>query len=478
MNLVTENKDITSAIVTKIVLYSINYSEGFLREMPFATYFVERSLCHLEILRDQSKRLILITPQLVDPYILHYHFREVYQMNDEQECSARKRLVLLSPKLKSSESLIDLVLEDAEILKYLEKEKKQVDYIEIINFSPCEKVELLGQKLGCTVQEYPNLLSRHWGSKLGGKDIFLKCDVPTPRGTSNILKNLGELKNVVLQLANANPPVRYVMVKLNEGGWSAGLGNVVIDCEKLIHTNELSESIYSILQSWKDFEGEIFKGGAMAEEYVPGATCSPSVQGYIDNDGQVKLLSSHEQILEQGKYLGCIFPAQPKYLTKIYAATEKIGRSLSASGVRGTFGIDFLGFENGEVLAVEVNVRKLGTSHVLSYVEAIIGNKVDPDGLLRDKNGSPIHYVQSRLYEPALLTYLNPQTAVETLKKKNLLYEHTKQTGAVLHTLGALEACGFVEITTIEHSREKAFERNKDAQKVLLDKALEIRSSI
>ncbi|MGH8001601.1 MAG: peptide ligase PGM1-related protein, partial [Brasilonema sp.] len=206
-------------------------------------------------------------------------------------------------------------------------------------------------------------------------------------------------------------------------------------------------------------------------EYVKGAICSPSSQGFIDASGGVKVLSSHDQILVGSQYIGCVFPAPVQYISQMNESVKKVGKQLHLHGVHGTFGIDFIGFENGKLLATEINLRKVGPTHAFSYVESVIGNTIDSDGFLRNKKGQPIYYVHRRFYEPSILKYLEPKTAVEALRSYDLLYKHSTQTGTILHILSALKPCGYVEITSIDNNRDKAFELDKQAQKALLAKA-------
>jgi len=359
---------------------------------------------------------------------------------------------------------------DPAIISILSEEKDQANDIQIISFSPSKEIEELGKELGIAVQECPVHLSQYWGIKAGSKDAFLKSGIPTPRGTTDVWKSLDDIQKAVVQLVQASPPAQRVIVKLNDGSWSNGLGNAVINCEKLLQTNDLSQSIERLFQPWPILVSEISQGGAIVEEYVAESTCSPSAQGYINDYGQVEVLSSHSQILVKDKYLGCIFPAPQQYLPKIYEAVEKVGKTLHSNGVRGTFGIDFIAVNNGDLLATEINVRKLGSSHVFAYVKSLVGNDIAPDGLLINRNGLPIRFVHRRFYEPSLLKYLEPSTAVETLRNKGLLYDQATQTGTILHILGALKSYGYVEITSIETSLDKAFELDRCVQETLLEK--------
>lgn len=462
---------LTSKSKSKIVIYSIEYSEELLIDLPYTRYFDERSLCHLETLRQPDIRVILITSKPIDTDIFDYHFQELYQMNVNQERSARERLLLLSPQSQRPVSLAKLVMEDRAILKILESEINKADVIELINFSSSSQIDLLGQNLNITVEEGPEFLSQYWGSKAGSKEAFLKSNVPTPRGTTKVFKSLDEIKNAAIKMATAHSPSESVVIKLNEGGWAGGLGSAIISCRKLLQTNALSQSLERILQPWESFVQEILQGGAIVEEYVVGAVCSPSGQGYIDERGEVEVTSTHDQILDKGKYVGCSYPAPTQHLSQIYEAVRKVGKTLSDHGVRGTFGIDFIGFDKGKLLAVEINLRKVGNSHVFSYVKSIIANEIGSDGLLKNKNNLPIYYVNQWVYKPSLSKNkkMEPKTAIERLRRKGLFYNYKTQTKTIFHLLGTLNSSGFVEATSIENSREKALELARLVQTALSD---------
>ncbi len=460
---------------SKIALYSLNYSETLLKEMPFARYFHERSYCHLALLRNEEIQLVLVTSESIDGFTIDYHLRDLYQMSDEQQAAAKERLILLTANTNTSGYLIDQVLNSQETIEKLKG--FLVGDTELINFSSSEKINLLGQILGASVQESAHLLSQLWGSKSGSRKVLSRSNVSIPRGTNLILKDLNDVRAAALDLSSASPPAQYVILKLNSTSWSSGLGNVLIDCKKLIESNDLSQSVSSILQPWEDFADEVAKEGAIVEEYLLNVVSSPSAQGYIDPDGEVKILSTHEQILEQGKFLGCVFPADARYLFELDKAARKIGSTLRDLGIRGAFGVDFLGFKDGHLLATEINIRKLGTSHVLTYVEAILEAGVGTDGLLRNRNGIPIYYVQKRVYEPLLLKYLSPELAIEVLKESNLFYSHDTQSGVVLLAFSALENCGFVEVIAIGQTRSEAFVLSQDAQVVLFNRAELLRAN-
>ena len=72
---------------------------------------------------------------------------------------------------------------------------------------------------------------------------------------------------------------------------------------------------------------------------------SPSVQLRVTPLGEVELLSTHDQLLggPSGQtFLGCRFPADPRYAAAITREAAKIGGRLAKEGVLGRFALDFV----------------------------------------------------------------------------------------------------------------------------------------
>ncbi len=84
-----------------------------------------------------------------------------------------------------------------------------------------------------------------------------------------------------------------------------------------------------------------------------------NTQMFICDDGNVKILSMTEQILEDTVYKGSMFPVElpddikRKYLT----ALEKAGSKLYRDGIRGIAGIDSIVTEKEVFPIIEINVR-------------------------------------------------------------------------------------------------------------------------
>ncbi len=471
MTIFGDISNIKSNMRCKILLYSINYSEGLLRELPYAYYFPERSLCYLSELRDPNKCIILIAPKIVDRYILEYHFQFLYALSKDKIQSAINRLIQICPDSESYIPLIDFVMNNEEVVNFLKSAIEKSTFTELINFAPCKKIDKLGKKLNISVEENSEELALCWGSKSGSKKIFIESNIPTAKGTYKIAKSEIDIQKNAWEIIDNNPDLKRLIIKLNDGKWGDGLGNAIICIEKLKKTLSFSHSIEVLLQPWSNLVNEILIGGAIIEEYLEDVICSPSAQGFIHDDGKVSVLSNQEQILVKGQYLGCIFPTLTEYVATIYKYIYRIGETLYKKGVFGSFGVDFVGLKDGTLYATEINIRKLGTSHAISYVESVLNSRVNSDGLIKNKFDESIYYVHRRFYKPDLLKYLTLDSLLETLKENNIIYDHASQTGTILNIISAIATCGYIEITSISNNRDDAIKIDKKAQESLLKKA-------
>ena len=352
------------------------------------------------------------------------------------------------------------MLDDAVLLARLKDVIERATTARLMNFAPSPADERLAERLGLPVMEGPFAASQRWGGKSGSKQIFAASGIPCPRGELGTLHTVDDIGRAAMALAGTTSPARRVIVKLDDASWGDAIGNAVIDCDRIDDLGDLAGAVDTIHQPWDDFVHEVARSGAIVEEYLEDVACSPSGQGFVDADGRVSVSGTHEQITVDGQYLGCRFPGRPDFVSRVRAAVVEVGGALHARGVRGTFGVDFVGLRGGDLLATEINVRKIGPSHALAYARAVS----------RD-DGGPGHYVHRRFYEPLELAALDPDAAVQALRDSGLLYDSETREGALLHILGALRTCGYVEITSIAQTQAAAEAVDRRVQAALLENA-------
>ena len=127
--------------------------------------------------------------------------------------------------------------------------------------------------------------------------------------------------------------------------------------------------------------------GGVVEEFIeaPEKT-SPSSQFRTSPRGEVVPISTHDQILggRSGQiYLGCSFPARDAYrmtITEMGAARRP--RAGRARACVSRYGVDFLAFrhhhdEPWQVVALEINLRVVGTTHPFLALTFLTGGELD-----------------------------------------------------------------------------------------------------
>ncbi|MCL9794406.1 peptide ligase PGM1-related protein [Frankia sp. AgKG'84/4] len=453
----------SSGIVdTKIVLYSFNFAEKLLREVSYLRFSAERGLCYLEELRREDLQLVLITSTEVSQAALDYHFREIFGFSEAQISSATSRLRLLSPALREGWPLDASVLADAEVMSALSSIVENSRSTSIVNFMATPTSDRIAAILGATIEEQGAAAAAETGSKLGGKSLLKRAGVRVPEGPAELL---ADERAVLAGIVRIDPS--SAVVKLNSAHWTAGVGNIVVDVESVRRGRGLFESAESVRLPAEDFWRELAAEGAVVEEFVDDVVASPSGLGHINADGTVDTGPTHEQILVSGQYWGCRFPAEEGWRSGVLAATARVGRTLAEGGVRGTFGIDFVVSGNGGLFAVEVNLRKVGTTHVVKYIEKVVGAEIDAGGRLRPGGGPDVFYVNGRMQESALVGVAG-ETVLDLLRKEGLLYRQELGEGVLLHCLGALPACGYLELTSVAGSRARAADLIQAAQDVVV----------
>ena len=155
--------------------------------------------------------------------------------------------------------------------------------------------------------------------------------------------------------------------------------------------------------TWDLYEDKLLAMGGIVEEFVPGAIKrSPSAQFRIDPVGGISAVSTHDQVLGGATgqiFLGCRFPAERAYRLDIQARGAKVARVLAEKGVLGRFGVDFISVkddQNWRHLAIEINLRKGGTTHPFLMLQFLTDGRYDAEtGEFLTPAGQPRCYYAS-----------------------------------------------------------------------------------
>jgi hypothetical protein len=119
-----------------------------------------------------------------------------------------------------------------------------------------------------------------------------------------------------------------------------------------------------------------------------------------------------------------------------------VAEVLARKGVLGRFSVDFVCVkrETGwETTAIEINLRKGGTTHPFLMLQFLTDGVCDPEtGLYHTGAGRVRHYCASdNLGDPAYRG-LTPDDLVDIAVNNGLHYDAATQTGVMFHLIGAL----------------------------------------
>jgi len=428
--------------------------------------YEERFLFLLLLLRQPRARLIYVTSQTILPSIIDYYLDLLPGVIPSH---ARQRLFLPSPMDGSVRPLSDKLLDRPRLIQRIRSLIMDPDRAHLVPFNTTNREKELALRLGIPMYGAdPNFFPL--GTKSGSRKIFMDEGVPYPLGRENITSE-DELFKAIVDMRVAKPCIEQVMVKLNEG--VSGEGNAVIDLRglpSLFVKSTLEERLRGMkfeLQgiTYDSYMKKLQERKGVVEERIVGEEFrSPSVQLRITPLGKVELLSTHDQILggpTGQSYLGCVFPADTAYASLITQAAAKVGRRLAKEGVIGRFALDFVVVRakdgKWEPYAIEINLRKGGTTHPFLTLQFLTDGTYNPEtGIFTAPNGQQKFFVASDHVESPHYRTLTPDDLFDIVVRHNLHFDQTLQTGVVFHMMSALGELGRTGLTAVGNSHEDA----------------------
>lgn len=194
----------------------------------------------------------------------------------------------------------------------------------------------------------------------------------------------------------------------------------------------------------------------LISRYIPHIY-DPTVLGVVANENDVYIAGVADQRIEEGtRFTGSTFPSllDKETISILKKCTRVAGKWLAREGYRGIFGCDFLVDFNGNVMFLEVNARKQGTTlefcctlenslpqgaPILPELEyyAVTQNRFPVDIIEMEKNPKNLHWgtYNYKLSSSVRTNGYIPQNSQEreafgkvsnnNLKKDFLILEHT-----------------------------------------------------
>src|SRR5947199_5507328 len=454
--------------------------------------YEERFLFLLLLLRQPRARLIYVTSQMILPNIIDYYLNLLPGFIPSH---ARPRLFLIAPLDGSARPLSDKLLDRPRLIERIRSLIMDPARAHLVPFNTTSREKELALRLGIPMYgAAPKFF--FLGTKSGCRKIFMEENVLHPLGHEN-LRSKEELIEAIAQMRARKPSIKQVLVKLNEG--VSGEGNAISDLtglppvvptgrddagHKEVSTQPgltipattskeralLEERLRAMQFESKGVTYESYmktlqeRKGVVEERIMGEEFRSPSVQLRVTPLGKVELLSTHDQLLggpTGQSYLGCVFPADTAYASLITNEAAKVGRRLAKEGVIGRFALDFVVVraKNGkwEPYAIEINLRKGGTTHPFLTLQFLTDGTYNPEtGIFTAPNGQQKFFVASDHVESPRYRTLTPDDLFDIVVRHNLHFDQTRQTGVVFHMMSALGELGRTGMTAVGNSHEDA----------------------
>jgi len=382
-------------------------------------------------------------------------------LRPERRATARSQLRMIEVDDGSARSVALRLLDRPELIARIRDEiGDRPAFIEPWNVTEPE-VEL-ALALGVPINgAAPEL--RPLAFKSAGRRLFRASGVSVPVGREDV-RTAEDVVAAVSAILAERPGARGIVVKHDDSG--AGDGNVAIDLEPMAAAEDPAAWLRGTIDALPDwYRRDLAEGGGVVEERIVGQRfASPSAQVDIRPGGEVVVLATHEQVLggPGGQvYLGCRFPADPAYAPLLARHAAAVGAQLAARGALGRFSVDFVaaGDASGgwDVYALEVNLRKGGTTHPYTALRNLVPGRYDtPTGQWITEDGSPRAYTSTdNLVEPIWIGF--PADAViRAVAAAGLQFDPVKGVGTVLHMLSGLAIDGRFGVTAIAATATEA----------------------
>jgi hypothetical protein len=466
---------------TVVVVPGLSMDPDVLAKVLGGLHYEERQLAMLMLLRLPSTRIVFVTSTPLEPAIVDYYLGLLRGVAPE---SARRRLVLLCASDASPTTLTQKILDRPRLLERIRSAMGDPEdaHLSCFNVTPCERT--LAVRLGIPLYGCNPALGR-LGGKSGSRAAFREAGVPLPDGAED-LASVADLVDALAGLKARHPALERAVVKLNDG--FSGEGNAVFsfagcpadDPRRWIEAHvPLNLAFEARDMRWELYVAKLSGMGGIVEEWIAGTGArSPSVQLRITPVGGLEVISTHDQILggPSGQvFQACTFPAEGSYAREVTALALRVGEVLKARGVLGRFGVDFVSVpgESGWYHhAIEINLRKGGTTHTFQMLQFLTQGHYDPERaeFVTPAGETRCYYATDNVLN-AQYRRLTPDDLVEVTDRHDLHFDAAQDRGVVFNLIGAMSEFGKLGLVAIDADRERALALFRSTVQVLDEEA-------
>ncbi len=458
---------------TVLVVPSLSLDPAELAKITGVHHYEERMLYLLMLLRSPRARVVFLTSQAISPTVVDYF---LHLLSGVPGSHARSRLTLLDCCDQSSIPLTAKILRRPRLVERIRSAIGSTAHAHMVCFNSSPLERTLAVQLGLPLYgndpRYYDL-----GTKSGSRDIFREAGVLLPDGFEH-LRDQEDIIDALATLQERHAGVRRAVVKLNDG--FSGEGNALFYYDG-VDGSSRQERVRQIRgrlpelrfeakgETWERFHAKYQEMRGVVELFVEGQhKRSPSAQCRVNAIGVPQAISTHDQVLggPSGQvFEGCTFPADPAYRMDVQETGLKVATVLAERGVVGRFGIDFVSVpqtgEDGaltwEHYAIEINLRKGGTTHPFLTLRFLTDGRYDPEsGLFFAQGGKPKYYFASDTLQSPAYKGLLPDDLIDIAVYHDLHFDAAVERGVVFHLVGALSEFGKLGMVCIGDNLQQA----------------------
>jgi hypothetical protein len=414
-------------------------------------------LAMFALLEVRACRMVFVSSAAPDPDVVDHYLGLV---PEARRRSVRDRWTVLTVPDPSARSVAAKLLDRPDLLDELRGQVAgRPAFIEPWNVT-ADEVEV-AHRLGGVINGTPPHL-RHLGHKSEGRRVFARAGVAVPVGCEDV-RTVDDVLTAIETIRAARPGLTGVVLKHDDSG--AGDGNVVVDLsgDAPLGREELRARI-GALPPWYLTD---LRSGGVVEELVTGVRfASPSVQIDLDPERGVRVLATHEQILGGAGgqvYTGCRLPADGAYAAEIAAHARAVGLELAREGCVGRAGVDFAAAQDRagrwSVAALEINLRKGGTTHPYAALRNLVPGRYEPDrAAWVARDGTERVYLCTDNVVDDAWVGVPPLAVIDAITRAGARFDHDSGIGVVPHMLSSLAIDGRFGLTAIGRDRTHATE--------------------
>lgn len=451
---------------TVVVVPGLSLDQDVLEKVPAFRCYEERLLSMLMFLRQPNTKVVFVTSEPISQVIVDYYLSFLSGVPGDH---ARQRLVMLSAHDASPVSLTRKILDRPRLLARIAAEVRDPEAAYLSVFNAGDEEVTLATRLGICMYACDPALA-HWGGKTGSRQAFAEAGVAMPQGEEG-LPDLEAACASIVRMREADPGLARVVIKVNEG--FSGEGNALLDLRTLGSVSDASRLLAALPDALRfeargmdfdDFDALFKRHGGIVEAWIEGGDKrTPSVQLRITPVGDVELLSSHDQVMggPSGQvFKGSTFPADGRYARDIHALAARVGEVLRDKGVIGRAAVDFVSVpvaDGYEHHAIEINLRKGGTTMPFQMLEFLTNGHYDPEqARFVSPMGQSRYYYASDNVDNRDYRRLIPHDLIDIVVSRRLHFDETRQQGVVFNLIGALSEYGKLGMICIADSPEEA----------------------